>query len=102
MFLCTSRFDLEEESQRLEEFVSREEIEVAKEEKDEWLDEAEVKLIIDTEELNSELNDEMVAEVTPSSTIQDHTEPKLPENNTQLRPSGRKRKSREDDSFDYD
>jgi len=43
MFLCTSRFDLEEkESQRLEEFFSREEIEAAKEEKDERLDEVEV------------------------------------------------------------
>ena len=36
MFLCTSRFDLEEqEAKRLEEFFTQDEIEVAKEEKDE-------------------------------------------------------------------
>ncbi|CEJ62588.1 hypothetical protein PMG11_11085 [Penicillium brasilianum] len=102
MFLCTSRFDLEEkESHRLEKFFSREEIEAAKEEKDERIDEVEVEPISDTEESNNELNNEIVAEVAPSSTIQDHTEPELPENNTQLRASGRKRKSREDDAFEY-
>jgi hypothetical protein len=102
MFLCTSRFDLEEkESQRLEKFFSREEIEAAKEEKDERLDEVEVEPISDTEESTNKLNDEMVAEVAPSPPVEDHTEPKLPENNTQLRASGRKRKSREDDAFEY-
>jgi hypothetical protein len=60
-----------------------------------------VELISDTEESNDKLNDEMVAEVAPSPAVEDHTEPKLPANNTQLRVSGRKRKSREDDAFEY-
>ncbi|KAF7137017.1 hypothetical protein CNMCM5793_006821 [Aspergillus hiratsukae] len=89
------------ESQRLEKFFSREEIEAAKEEKDERLDEVEVEPISDTEESDNRLNDEMVAEVAPSPPVEDHTEPKLPENNTRLRASGRKRKSREDDAFEY-
>ena len=57
--------------------------------------------ISDTEESNDKLNDKIVAEVAPSPTVEDHTEPNLPENNTQLRASGRKRKSREDDAFEY-
>jgi hypothetical protein len=56
-----------------------------------------VEPISDTEELNNKLNDEMVAVVAPSSTVENQTEPKLPENITQLRDSGRKRKSREDE-----
>ena len=102
MFLCTSRFDLEEkESQWLEKFFSREEIEAAKEEKDERLDEVEVEPISDTEEPNDKLDDEIMAHVAPSHAAEDHTEPNLLENHTQVRASGRKRKSREDDAFEY-
>jgi hypothetical protein len=68
MFLCTSRFDLEEkESQRLEKFFSREEIEAAKEEKDERLDEVEVEPISDTEEPNEKLNDGRAVDDTISA-----------------------------------
>lgn len=94
MFLCTSRFDLEEqEAEFLKEFFSIYEIEAAKEEKDENLEEVEIGPISDTEEQE----DEEVA------VIQSHTEPELPENITQTRASGRfrKRKNREDDEFEY-
>ncbi|THC87216.1 hypothetical protein EYZ11_013338 [Aspergillus tanneri] len=93
MFLCTSRFDLEEqEAKFLKEFFSIYEIEAAKEERDEKLEEIEIESISDTEEQE---DDEAVA------VIQDYTEPELPENITQTRVSGRKRKSREDNEFEY-
>lgn len=57
--------------------------------------------ISDTEESNDKLNDAMVTEVAPSPNVEDATETNLPENSTQLRASGRKRKSREDDAFEY-
>jgi hypothetical protein len=79
---------LEKESQRLEKFFSREEIEAAEEEKDKRLDEVKIEPISDTEGPNDKLNDEIVAEVTPSSTVEDHTKPNLPENKIQLRASG--------------
>ena len=105
MFLCTSRFDLEEkEAQQLEKFFSHEEIEAAKEEKHEKLDEVEVEPISDTEEPDNGLDDDRIDVEEASSTAienEDHAEPQLPENNTQLRASGRKRKSREDDAFQY-
>jgi hypothetical protein len=102
MFLCTSRFDLEEkEAQQLEKFFSREEIEAAKEEKDEKLDKVEVEPISDTEEPNNGLDDKIEVEEASSTAVEDYAEPQLPENNTQLRASGRKRKSREDDTFEY-
>ena len=60
MFLCTSRFDIEEqEAKLLEKFFSYEEIESAKEKKDEKLDEIEIDLISDTEEQDAILNNEI-------------------------------------------
>lgn len=51
MYLCTSRFDIEEQEVRLlEKFFSHDEIEAAKEEKDEKLDEIEIEPISDAEE----------------------------------------------------
>lgn len=98
MFLCTSRFDLEEQdAKRLEEFFTRDEIEAAREGKDEKHDEIEMEPISDTEEA-----DELESEVTVIGNIEDEaSEPQLPENSTQLRASGRKRKQREDDTFEY-
>ncbi|KAJ5974025.1 hypothetical protein N7481_011235 [Penicillium waksmanii] len=102
MFLYTFRFELKEkEFQRLEKFFSQEEIKAAKEEKGKRLDEGEVKPISDTEESNNELNNKIVTKVAPFPTIEDHTEPNLPDNNTQLRASEQKRKSREDNAFEY-
>ena len=96
MFLCTSKFDIEEkEAKYLEQFFSHIEIQAVKEEKDEKLSEVQVDIISDTEEHDDEVNDE---------TGQDEAgEPELPaaENKTQIRASGRKRKSRDDDIFEY-
>jgi hypothetical protein len=60
MFLCTLKFDIEEqEAKLLEKFFSYEEMESAKEEKDKKLDEIEIDLISDTEEQDTELNNEI-------------------------------------------
>ena len=98
IFLCTSRFDLEEqEAKRLEEFFTQDEIEVAKEEKDKRPDGVEVDLISDTEELDKGDKENKAVEDIEDDMI----EPKLPDNGTQLRLSGRKRKQRDDDNFQY-
>jgi hypothetical protein len=95
MFLCTSKFDMEEKKAKyLEQFFSHIEIQAVKEEKPEKLGEVQVDAISDTEEQDDEANDQ---------TRQDEVgEPELPvaEKNTQIRASGRKRKSRDDDVFE--
>ena len=98
MFLYTSRFDLkEQDAKRLKEFFTRDEIEAVREEKDEKHDEIEMEPISDTEE-----PDGLEKEVTVIGDIEDEdSEPQLPESSTQLRASGRKRKQREDDTFEY-
>ncbi|KAJ5533739.1 hypothetical protein N7494_010291 [Penicillium frequentans] len=64
---------------------------------DEKHEEIEIEPISDTEE-----PDELEKEVMVMVDIGDETaEPQLPENSTQLRASGRKRKQREDDTFEY-
>ncbi|KAJ5753312.1 hypothetical protein N7520_010229 [Penicillium odoratum] len=96
MFLCTSRFDIEEkEAKYLEKFFSHIEIETAKEEKDDKLEEVEFDLISDTEEADEETSDHVQ--------LDEVDEPQLPapENSTQVRASGRKRKAREDEVFEY-
>ncbi|KAJ5340174.1 hypothetical protein N7541_009298 [Penicillium brevicompactum] len=76
-------------------FYSRIEMQAVKEEKDEKLSEVQVDVISDTEEQEDEVND--------GSRQDEVFEPELPaaENNTQIRASGRKRKSRDDDIFEY-
>lgn len=104
MFLCTSRFDMEEqEADILKEFFSQSEIEATKEEKDGKLDSVEFLPISDTEEQdNDEVEDEDLIELGPELIEQDEgPEPSLPQTATQIRASGRKRKSREDDRFEY-
>jgi hypothetical protein len=96
MFSCTSRFDIEEKEEKyLEKFFSHIEIQTAKEEKDEKLGEVQVDMISDTEEQDDEVHDEIG--------LDEAAEPNLPapENHTQIRASGRKRKSRDDDIFEY-
>ncbi|EED18981.1 conserved hypothetical protein [Talaromyces stipitatus ATCC 10500] len=102
MFLCTSRFDIEEqEAKLLEKFFSYEEMESAKEEKDEKLDKIEIDLISDTEEQYTIINDEIgLDEIGEADEVGEAQIP-LPRNNTQVRVSGRKRKSRDDDIFEY-
>jgi hypothetical protein len=102
MFLCTSRFDLEEQQRKeMEKFFSLDEIEAAKEENDEGRDELEAGVISDTEEHDAgfynliEVDEEEEQDDSDSGALQ------LPETSTQLRTSGRKRKSREDDGFEH-
>ncbi|KAG0161688.1 hypothetical protein PDIDSM_5318 [Penicillium digitatum] len=58
MFLCTTKFDMEEqEATLLEKFFSQDELEAAKEEREEKLSEIEVDPISDTEEQEDELED---------------------------------------------
>jgi hypothetical protein len=102
MFLCTSRFDIEEqEAKLLEKFFSYEEMESAKEEKDEKLDEIEIDPISDTEEQDTELNNEIGLDEIGEADEEGEAQISLPRNNTQVRISGRKRKSRDDDIFEY-
>jgi hypothetical protein len=100
MFLCMSRFDLEEEAKLLEKYFFHDEIEAAKEEKDEKLDEVEVEPISDTEKQETIVEDEALSTQVEQQTISGSQLP-LPGNNIQVRASRRKRKSRDDDLFEY-
>ena len=102
MFLCTSRFDIEEEEAKLlEKFFSHDKIEAAKEEKDKKLDEVEAEPISDTEEQEDIMvEDEALSTEVEEQTISGSQLP-LPGNITPVRASGRKRKTREDDLFEY-
>ena len=83
MFLCTSRFDLDEQkAEILKEFFSIYKIEAGKEEQDKKLEDIEIELISDTEELDSKA----------AMVVQDHAEPELLDNITQAWASGRLRK----------
>ena len=96
MFLCTSRFDIEEKEEKyLEKFFSHAKIQAAKEEKDEKLGEIQIDAISDTEEPDDKVDDE--------NGLDEVDEPRLPtpESHTQTRSSARKRKSRDDDTFEY-
>ena len=99
------------------EFFSRDELEAAKEEREEKLHQDEIDLISDTEEQEDELEDkpgdaiEVVIEDRPEDIPEERPlptseygrpcSPSLPPTCTQTRASGRKRKSREDDLFEY-
>jgi hypothetical protein len=99
MFLCTSRFDIEEqEAKLLEKFFSHDEMEAAKDEKDEKLDEVDIDPISDTEEQDSVINNEIGPGEAGKA---DEPQLPLPRNNIQVRVSGRKHKSRDDDLFEY-
>ncbi|KAJ5471453.1 hypothetical protein N7530_008810 [Penicillium desertorum] len=102
------------EATLLEKFFSQDELEAAKEERQEKLSEVEINPISDTEEQEDEPEDEPeeIIEDVPEDAIEDIPEdipnkhgrpcsPSLPPTCTQTRVSGRKRKSREDDLFEY-
>ncbi|KAJ5806683.1 hypothetical protein N7474_010275 [Penicillium riverlandense] len=87
MFLCTPRFDIEEqEAKLLEKFFSHDEI-------------------LDAEEQDNTIDEEIELDEALSATFEEPTgresQVPLPGNNPQVRASGRKRKSREDDIFEY-
>ena len=106
LFFCTMKFDMEEQEVKLlEKFFSLDELEAAKEEREEKLSEVEVNPISDTKEQEDEPGDE------PEDTSEEGSlptsehgrlcSPSLPPTYTQTRASGRKRKSWEDDIFEY-
>ena len=102
MFLCTSRFDIEErEAKLLEKFFSYEGMESTKEEKDKKLDEIKIDLISDTKEQDTILNNEIELDEVGKADEEDEAQIPLPRNNTQVRISGRKRKSRDNSMFEY-
>ncbi|KAJ5346133.1 hypothetical protein N7452_004137 [Penicillium brevicompactum] len=110
MFLCTSRFDIEEqEAKLLKEYFTWDEVEAAKEEKDGKIDVIENDLISDTEEQeveidNQDKNRDLIELDKVSVSAGEHDarlDPSLPPIQTHIRASGRKRKSREDDIFEY-
>lgn len=109
MFLCTSNFDLQEEGFTfLKEFFSIDEIEAAKEEREDTSSQFELGPISDTEEYDTMVEDETQLneiELDDIGLDESHEtgEPELPPagNNTQIRVSGRKRKTREDEVFEY-
>jgi hypothetical protein len=102
IFLCTSRFDIEEqEAKLLEKFFSYKEMESAKEEKDEKLDEIKIDPISDTKEQDTELNNEIGLDEIGEADEEGEAQISLPRNNTQIRISGQKRKNQDDDIFEY-
>lgn len=93
MFLCTSRFDLQEEGLSfLKEFFSLDEIEAAKEEKEDIPDQFELDLISDNEE-----------EETQEESNEDELDLPLIESTQARRASerSRKRPREEDDQWAY-
>lgn len=103
MFLCTPRFDLEvQEAKELERFFSFEEIEALREEKNEKPDDLDIGMISDTEEqANIPDNLSEVDNMDDDTGDKNHeTEPQLLESSTQLRTSGRKRKTIEDGLYE--
>ncbi|KAJ9484644.1 hypothetical protein VN97_g8724 [Penicillium thymicola] len=109
LYLCASRFDLKDtEVKQHEKYFTLHEIEASKEQNPENLEKMEFDSISDNEE------DEVVAEtatcnmlidlgVEGEDTNESHSpvdEPQLPENGTQLRTSGSKRKYREDNDIE--
>ena len=101
LFLYTTRFNIKDaEAKQLEQFFTLAEIESAKEQNDEYTEDAELDLISDNEE--EEGVDNRLRETSPHLIDIDIevTEPELPETATQRRASGRKRKSRADEDFE--
>lgn len=103
IFLCISRFDIEEqEAKILKEFFSQSEIEAVKEEKDRKLDLVEFLPISDIEEEDHKIDNEDLIELVLDIVKRDkEPKPSLLQTVTQIRALGRKRKSREDDLFEY-
>ena len=77
MFLCTSRFDIEEqEAKLLEKFFSYEEIEAVKEERDNKLDHVDIEPISDTEEQEESIQEDVIQDNEAS--LLDIDEPEFP------------------------
>ena len=104
IFLCTSRFDIQEEQFKfLKEFFSYDKIEAANEERDDSPDQFDLDLISDDKEEDTQGQEETQRSKSP----EDHDELDLPiivGVDTQIRISGRVRKRvrREDSDYLYD
>jgi hypothetical protein len=100
MFLCTSKFDLEEEGFTfLKEFFSLDEIEAAKEEREDTSNQFELDLISDNEEEGTQEVDDEAQQPLSSD-----DEPNLPIIETQTRRASeraRKRPREGDDQWAY-
>jgi hypothetical protein len=108
MFLCTSKFDKEEQdSALLQEFFTRDEIEEAKEERGITSDTVDIDPISDTEEDTSHEEGQDIEDLDSTVDIVDHiAEPTLPSNSessTQPRTNlrARKRVRRDEDVYGY-
>jgi hypothetical protein len=107
MFLCTSRFDMQEEQFKfLKEFFSHDEIEAVNEERDDSTDQFDIDPISDDEEEDTQGQEETQRSKSPED-HSEHDSPDLPMIegvDTQKRTSGRVRKRvrREDSDFLYD
>ena len=77
IFLCISRFDIEEqEIKLLEKFFSYEEIKAVKEERDNKLNHIDIELISDTEEQEESIQEDVIQDNEAS--LLDIDEPELP------------------------
>ena len=108
MYLCTSKFDKEEQdSALLQEFFTRDEIEEAKEEKGITSDMVDIDPVSDTEEDTSHEEGQDIEDLDSTVDIVDHiAEPTLPSNSessTQPRTNlrARKRVRRDEDVYGY-
>lgn len=107
MFLCTSKFEIEEEQAAfLQEFFTRDEIEAAKEEREFTPNSVSVDLISDTEEEQTQEEEDIQGRGDILVGANNSTDPPLPSNeeeSTQLRASVRawKRVRRDEDLYTY-
>lgn len=108
MFLCTSKFDMEEEQFAfLKEFSSRDEIEAVNEEREDTPDQFDLDPISDNEEQDTKEQrgdeDTQHAIISEQAVISDDEVNLLPAPREELRASVRPRKRvrREDDQFAY-
>lgn len=98
IFFCISKFDLEKKkTEQLERFFFQDKIEAVKKEKNKKLEKVEIELISNTEKLDNETDKAIEIE----ETTENYTESNLPVINTQIYASGRKRKTRKDNAFQY-
>jgi hypothetical protein len=94
----------EQEAKLLEKFFTLDELEAAKEEKEENVNDVEVTMISDIEEQEDNTSEEIDLNTASIDAGEDDDESELPlpEISTQIRPPlGRKRKVREDNAFEY-
>ncbi|CAG8206757.1 unnamed protein product [Penicillium salamii] len=103
MFLCTSRFNIEEQKTKiLKEFFSQNKIKITKEKKNRKLDLIKILLISNTEENDHKVDYKDLIKLISNTNKQNRElELSFLQTITQIRISERKQKSREDNLFEY-